>query len=241
MSLRYNQTKDSKTQFLRWRVVYEDDTELWELDPYKKIEHSFVEIDQSRIKYFDLIQPAKEQEDLEYHNTDIAVKNHDGNPSMLTFKIYHKVMPEYYRLVLGDGKRLIFARRTQKVAGKKVALVPYKTKETILDVKTGKMVETGKIIEKNFSIPFPQAPGGMIIIVGWQKTIANQNVQAINILYPQGKIELIDRFSDDAIHSEPLPVTELAKETSLKRVNVEKERIAKILAKRNELPPQDFA
>ena len=223
MSLRYNQTHQSKTQFLRWRVVYEDDTELWELDPYKKIEHSFVEIDQSKIKYFDLIAPAKEQEDMEYHNTDIRVKNHDGNPSILTFKIYHKVMPAYFRLVLGDGKRLIFARRIQKSSGKKVCLVPYPTK----DKKTGKMVM------KNFSIPFPTSPGGMIILVGWQKTIGNQNVQAINVLFPQGKIELIDRWSDDAIHKEPIPMTELAKQTSMKRVDDEKERIAKILAKRN--------
>ena len=223
MSLRYNQTHQSKTQFLRWRVVYEDDTELWELDPYKKIEHSFVEIDQSKIKYFDLIAPAKEQEDMEYHNTDIRVKNHDGNPSILTFKIYHKVMPAYFRLVLGDGKRLIFARRIQKSSGKKVCLVPYPTK----DKKTGKMVT------QNFSIPFPTSPGGMIILVGWQKTIGNQNVQAINVLFPQGKIELIDRWSDDAIHKEPIPMTELAKQTSMKRVDDEKERIAKILAKRN--------
>lgn len=223
MSLQYNQTHESKTQFLRWRVVYEDDTELWEIDPYKQIEHSFVEIDQSRIKYFDLISPAKNQEDMEYHNTDVTVKNHDGNPSILTFKIYHKVMPYYFRVVLGDGKRLIFARRTQKSAGKKVCLVPYMTKDE----------KTGKLVEKNFSIPFPQSPGGMIIIVGWQKTIANQNVQAINVLYPQGKIELIDRWSDDAIHKEPLPMTELASKSALTRVNAEKERIAKILAKRN--------
>lgn len=223
MSLRYNQTHQSKTQFLRWRVVYEDDTELWELDPYKKVEHSFVEIDQSRIKYFDLISPAKDQEDMEYHNTDVQVKNHDGNPSILTFKIYHKVMPAYFRVVLGDGKRLIFARRTQKSSGKKVCLVPYPAK----DKKTGKMVTL------NFSIPFPASPGGMIILVGWQKTIGNQNVQAINILFPQGKIELIDRWSDDAIHKEPLPMTELAKQSAMKRVDSEKERIAKILAKRN--------
>jgi len=221
MSLRYNQTKDSKTQFLRWRIVYEDDTELWEVDPYKQIEHSFVEIDQSRIKYFDLIQPAKEQEDMEYHNTDIPVKNNDGNPSILTFKIYHKVIPAYFRLVLGDGKRLIFARRTQKSSGKKICLIPYQTKNA-----------KGEIVQLNYSIPFPQAPGGMIILVGWQKTIANQNVQAINVLYPQGKIELIDRWSDDAIHKEPLPMTELAKETSLKRVVAEKERITNILEKR---------
>jgi len=225
MSLQYNQTHESKTQFLRWRVIYEDDTELWELDPYKKIEHAFVEIDQTKIKYFDLIAPAKEQEDMEYHNTDIQVKNNDGNPSILTFKIYHKVMPPYFRLVLGDGKRLIFARRTQKSAGKKVCLVPVMTKDE----------KTGKPVERNFSIPFPQAPGGMIILAGWQKTIAKQNVQAINVLYPQGKIELIDRWSDDAIHKEPTAMTKLAKETSLKRVNDEKERIAKILAKRADL------
>lgn len=237
MSLRYNQTKQSKTQYLRWRVIYDDDTELWELDPYKQIEHSFVEIDQSRIKYFDLIPPAKDQEDMEYFNTDIKVKNHDDNPSILTFKIYHKVMPPIMRIFLDvkhTDKRLIFVRRTQKTGGRKIALLPIKKKETIKDKKTGKLVETGKIIDANFSIVFPTSPGGMVILVGWQKSLDGcRNIQAINVMYPDGKVELIDKWQDDAIHKKPEPVSNIAKQNALKRVEQEKERVAKIWAQRH--------
>ncbi len=77
---------------------------------------------------------------------------------------------------LGEGKRLIFARRNQ--------------------MKTGQLFK----MEGNTRIPIPIKAHQRIIILGWQKTVNGVNTKAIFYLLPDGRIEMDDEWRNDAVH-----------------------------------------
>lgn len=60
--------------------------------------------------------------------------------------------------------------------------------------------KTGVI--KKVKIPIPINTVQRIIVIGWQKTINGKNVQAINYIYPDGRIELGSDWGKDSIHKE---------------------------------------
>ena len=79
---------------------------------------------------------------------------------------------------MGNGKRLIFARRNL--------------------MTTGQLFK--KVGEQN--VPIPTKSRQRIIILGWQKTVNSVNTKAIFYLLPDGRIEMDDEWKEDALHSQ---------------------------------------
>ncbi len=77
---------------------------------------------------------------------------------------------------LGEGKRLIFARRNQ--------------------MTTGQLFK----MQGNVRVPIPTKSHQRIIILGWQKTVNGINTKAIFYLLPDGRIEMDDEWRDDVVH-----------------------------------------
>lgn len=80
------------------------------------------------------------------------------------------------RVRLGEGKRLIWARRNQITTGRR-------------------MIQQG-----NVKVPIPIKSHQRVIIIGWQKTINGVNTKAIFYLMPDGRIEMDDEWRDNAIY-----------------------------------------
>ena len=167
---------------LRWRANYTDGTVLWELDPNTHQEHLFKEIAQKRLKSFDLLLPIKEMEDVKISETDIQVVTGDDKPSIISLKIYNRLSLTFFHIELTKDQRLIFVRRKRRTSGRQIAIV----KTTTGDLR----------------IPFPVPAGGTIIIIGWQRKIGSENIQAINYIFPHGQIELAGQWGTDATHIE---------------------------------------
>lgn len=166
---------------MRWRANYEDGTVLWEIDPVNHREHKFGEIVQSKLKSFDLMLSIKDMDDVKISETDIQVKTLDETPAIISLKLYSKHSIPFYHLELQKDQRIIFVRRTQKSQGRKVAIIPTKAGE--------------------IKIPFPIPTGQRIVIIGWQKKIGNENIQAINFIFPDGRIEMTGAWGEDATHT----------------------------------------
>lgn len=171
-----------KLDEMRWRANYEDGTELWEIDPKNNQEHRFKEINQDKLKSFDLLLPIKNMEDVKLSETDIQVKTLDETPAIVSLKLYNKNSIPFYHLDLQKDQRIIFIRRTQRSAGRKIAIIP---------------TSAGEI-----RIPFPIPGGQRVIIIGWQRKIGSENIQAINYIFPNGQIELAGQWGTDATHLE---------------------------------------
>jgi len=165
-----------------WRANYSDGTELWERDPKTRQEHKFSEIDQDKLQSFDLLLPIKDMEDVKLSETDIQVKTLDDKPAMVTLKVYNKTSIPFYHLELKKDQRIIFNRRMQMTSGRKMAIIPTKAGE--------------------IRIPFPVPAGQRIIIIGWQRDVNGENIQAINYIFPDGKIEMAGAWGKDATHRE---------------------------------------
>jgi len=165
---------------MRWRANYNDGTELWEIDPKTRQEHKFGEIDQNILKSFDLLLPIKDMEDVKLSETDIQVKTLDETPAIVSLKLYNKKSIPFYHLDLQTDQRIIFIRRTQRSAGQKIAIIKTKAGE--------------------IRIPFPIPGGQRVIIIGWQRKIGNENIQAINYIFPDGRIEMTGAWGTDATH-----------------------------------------
>jgi len=180
---------------LVWRANYVDGGELWERDPKTHQEHKFSEIDQSKVKSFDLLLPIKSMDDVKLSETDIQVKTLDDNntPAIVSLKIYNRNSIPFYHLELQTNQRIIFNRRTQRSAGRKIAVIP---------------TSKGEI-----RIPFPVSAGQTIIIIGWQRKIGGENIQAINYIFPDGRIEASGAWGDDATHKEVSMITDEKKIT----------------------------
>jgi len=165
---------------MRWRANYEDGTFLWEIDPRSHQEHKFSEIIQNKLKSFDLLTPIKDMEDVKLSETDIRVNTLDETPAIMSLKLYNKESIPFYHLELQKDQQIIFVRRTQRSAGQKIAIIPTKSGE--------------------IKIPFPIPTGQRIIIIGWQRKIGNENIQAINFIFPDGRIEMSGAWGTDATH-----------------------------------------
>lgn len=167
---------------LVWRANYEDGTVLWERDPKTRQEHKFGEIDQSKLKSFDLLLPIKDMEDVKLSETDIQVKTLDDTAAIVSLKVYSKKSIPFYHLELQKDQRIIFSRRRQMTSGRKMAIIPTKSGE--------------------IRIPFPVPSGQRIIIIGWQRKVGKENVQSIGYIFPDGRIEMAGAWGDDATHKE---------------------------------------
>lgn len=77
---------------------------------------------------------------------------------------------------MGEGKRLIWARRNQMVTGRR-------------------LVQQGEV-----KVPLSVKSHQRVIIIGWQKTINGVNSKAIFYLMPDGRIEMDDEWREDALH-----------------------------------------
>ena len=77
---------------------------------------------------------------------------------------------------LGNGKRLIFARRN--------------------------LITTGQLFKDvgGRKVPIPTKTHQRIIILGWQKTVNGVNTKAIFYLLADGRIEMDDEWKTDAVH-----------------------------------------
>jgi len=179
-------------QKLRWRANYEGDTVLWEKDPKTGKENLFKDIDFNKMISFDLMKPIEEIEDVELGTTEIMCKSHlyDGQPAKLSMTVYYKQIQPFLHVDLpkGSGKRLIFVRKIRKVTGQDIAEVPHP-----------------KLPKDPIKIPFPPLARlhSQMILVGWQKTVKGENIQAINYVYSDGRMELGGDFKNDADHSQP--------------------------------------
>jgi len=109
---------------MRWRANYNDGTVLWEIEPDTRKDHLFKEIDQSKLKSFDLLLPIKDMEDVKLSETDIQVKTLDETPAIISLKLYNKSSIPFYHLELQKDQRIIFIRRTQRSAGQKISIRP---------------------------------------------------------------------------------------------------------------------
>jgi len=132
------------TDTAKWNAVYNDGTTLSERDPNGGNEHTFKEIDMSKIVAFQLVN--------------------DKNIAICQVK-------------LGNGKRLIYARRN--------------------------LMTTGQLFKNvgGQKVPIPTKSHQRIIILGWQKTVNGVNTKAIFYLLPDGRIEMDDEWRQDATHS----------------------------------------
>jgi hypothetical protein len=165
-----------------WRANLSDGTVLWERDPKTHQEHKFGEIDQSKLISFDLLLPIKDMEDVKLSETDIQVKTLDDTAAIVSLKVYSKTSIPFYHLELQKDQRIIFSRRRQMTSGRKIAIIPTKSGE--------------------IRIPFPIPSGQRIIIIGWQRKIGKENVQAITYIFPDGRIEMSGAWGEDATHKE---------------------------------------
>jgi len=79
---------------------------------------------------------------------------------------------------LGNGKRLIFARRNLMTTGART------------------------ILQGDVKISIPAEAHKVVIILGWQKTVNNVNLKSIFYLLPDGRIEMDDEWREDSLHSQ---------------------------------------
>ncbi len=85
----------------------------------------------------------------------------------------------------GDDKRLIFARRTLKTTGQRIINQTVKNKE-------------GK--DETVKVAIPIKEHKIILITGWQKTINGVSEKSIFYIFPDGTIEMDDKWRPDALH-----------------------------------------
>ncbi len=113
-------------------------------------------------------------------------KDQNGNPHLfkdidrdrlIAFQLINPQNIAICQVKLGEGKRLIFARRNL--------------------ITTGQLFTT----RGDTKIPIPTKTHQIIIILGWQKTVNGVNTKAIFYLLPDGRIEMDDEWRGDSLHS----------------------------------------
>jgi len=107
---------------------------------------------------------------------------------MIALELVNEQKVPIFKVVLGGDKRIIYAKRNMKTQGRRI--VERESK----DSKTGEI--------KKVKIPIPINTHQRVIVIGWQKTVNGKNVQAINYIYPDGRIELGSEWGKDSIHKE---------------------------------------
>ncbi len=135
------------TDTAKWRAVYNDDPEKPEF---------LDEIDKS----------GKEHQFKEIDHT-----------KLVAFQLVNAQNVAICQIRLGEGKRLIFARRNLMTTGRRL------------------------IQQGDTKVPVPIKKHQKIIILGWQKTVNGANAKAIFYLLPDGRIEMDDEWRQDSLHS----------------------------------------
>ena len=97
-------------------------------------------------------------------------------PNLELFQLVNPQNIAICQVRMGEGKRLIWARRNQLVTGRR-------------------LVQQGDV-----KVPLSIKSHQKVIIIGWQKTINGINSKAIFYLMPDGRIEMDDVWRDDALH-----------------------------------------
>ena len=173
-----------------WRVTYTDGGVVWEKDPANGKETLFKEVDQTKIKYVDILNPIEELDDLLKEEVKTRIKNSKGDTVELTFKTYHSEIVPIFHLELEEWQRLILFKRRLKKTGQYLAVLgdPEMLDD---DLRRKREVETGNAERKPQVIPYSlEQPFETIILIGWQSTIGDKNVKSVCMVYSDGHIEM---------------------------------------------------
>ena len=162
------------TDNLKWRAIYSTDPKNPEF-----------------LDELEIMIPGKKWKEHAFKEIDIK--------RIIALELINEQKIPIFKVVLGDNKRIIFARRKMKTTGRRI--VERKNK----DPKTGEI--------KTVKFPVPINTLQTVIVIGWQKTVEGKNVQAINYIYPDGRIELGSDWGKDAIHMEVSPVKAFENQT----------------------------
>ena len=100
-----------------WRITYTDGEVVWERDPTTGKETLFKEIDQTKIKFVDVLNPIEDIDDLLKEEVKTRVKNSRGDTVEMTFKTYHDEIVPIFHLELEEWQRLILFKRRLKKTG----------------------------------------------------------------------------------------------------------------------------
>lgn len=182
-----------------WRITYTDDTRLWQKEPHTGKEHKYEEIDQTRIKFVDILKPVKDIDDLIKEEVKTNIKNKRGDTVVLHFKTYHNESQPIFRLELGEDERLILFRRVLKNNGGHVAVLGdldllNKDKRKELEDKLNTNKKEGEkrtTVPPPIQVPYPlEKKEEIIFLIGWQRTVGDKNIQSICYLYPDGHVEM---------------------------------------------------
>ena len=173
-----------------WRITYTDGEVVWERDPTTGKETLFKEIDQTKIKYVDVLNPIEDIDDLLKEEVKTRVKNSRGNTVEMTFKTYHDEIVPIFHLELEDWQRLILFKRRLKKTGQYLAVLG--EPEMLNDEKRAEREkETGRAERKPQVVPYSiEQPFETIFLIGWQSTIGDKNVKSVCMLYSDGHIEM---------------------------------------------------
>ncbi len=167
------------TKDIIWKAVYNDGSELWEEGKGKP--HTFDEIDQTKLKEFHLMKPSNNLDDYEKEESIFVTTTTRGEKVEVRSRILHKEIPPVFKVILDGQKRLIWFRRPRVTRGQHV-------------------IDMGSKLGK---FPLPVAINNKLLLVGWQETINGKNIQAINCIHPDGRIELMGAWGTDADHKAP--------------------------------------
>ena len=173
-----------------WRITYTDGEVVWEKDPANGTETLFKEIDQTKIKYVDILNPIEELDDLLKEEVKTRIKNSKGDTVELTFKTYHDQIVPIFHLELEEWQRLILFKRRLKKTGQYLAV--FGEPEMLDDKKRAEREkETGNAERKPQVIPYSlEQPFETIILIGWQSTIGDKNVKSVCMVHSDGHIEM---------------------------------------------------
>ena len=173
-----------------WRITYTDGGVVWEKDPANGKETLFKEVDQTKIKYVDILNPIEEIDDLLKEEVKTRIKNSKGDTVELTFKTYHDEVVPIFHLELEEWQRLILFKRRLKKTGQYLAVLG--EPEMLDDKKRAEREkETGNAEKKPQVVPYSlEQPFETIILIGWQSTIGDKNVKSVCMLYSDGHIEM---------------------------------------------------
>jgi len=183
--LRKNLTKDAI-----WRITYTDGEVVWEKDPTSGKVTEFKDIDQTKIKYVDILNPVGEMDDLLKEEVQTRIKNETGDVVDLIFKTYHDKIIPLIHLEIEDWQRLILFKRRIIRQGSHLAV--FGEPEMLDDdLRKKREEETGNSERKPQVIPYSlEQPKEIVIIIGWQSTIGDKNVKSICLVYSDGHVEM---------------------------------------------------
>ena len=199
-----NDPPKNHTANVIWRARYDDGTELLERDAQGK-QNRFADIDQSKLQFFDILSIPRSADDFASEEVFFPAKNLKGDNIKVTITTYNREIKPIISVSITPDKRLIFARRQTKSSGTNSAIFGDDPNAYPSNKDIPRCPKCNKFTTITH-IPYPmQFPSNTIIIIGWQQTIGDKNVQAINYLFPDGTVELAGEWGSDATHKKVTP------------------------------------